>query len=51
MTKNVTVKIHSGYIFTNTNRTESNEQHTVVSTCVETLVHFKNFALLYSTVS
>jgi hypothetical protein len=47
MTQNVTV-YHSVHIFTNTNRTESNEQDSF-NMCLN-LVHFKNFALLYSRV-
>jgi hypothetical protein len=47
ITQNGTVHTHSFYIFSNRNRTESNED---VSTFVKTLVHFKIFALLYSRV-
>jgi hypothetical protein len=35
------------YLYT-VNRTESYKQDTIVSTCMLTLVRFKNFALLYS---
>jgi hypothetical protein len=52
MTLNVTVynPFSSYFQHYTINRTESYAQDTVVSTCIENLVRFKNFDLLYSRV-
>jgi hypothetical protein len=49
MTQNVTVKTHSVHIFNNINRAKSYEQD-CFNKCLNFIVRFKNFALLYNTV-